>query len=697
MNDYPHKGLTLQMILGIIAGVIIGIFFRDQASMLEPLGRAFVMLLQMPVLLFMFCSIIVGIGSMTLRDVKSIITSTFLFLVASYLFTRLSIWLIPHALPPIKHIHHFASLSSSGPELSLMNAFIPENPFRSFADGSVPAVVIFSIFFGVALLHVGNRFVLIKNVSIAQEASMAMVRFITKLSFFGMLAITASSVQHLRLMAVPDLKYYYLAFIFGAVFVSVIMLPMLVSVFLPMSYTRLMSPLLPALILALVTGNLIITLPLVLSALKTNVRDCSMSELRTHGVISALVPLSINFPVSGKLLNLLFLYFASWHYQDQIDTNEEVLMTLTGFLTSFGSAQEGINYLLTSLKLPKDAMALFDASLAITGQFIALARVASIAVLCFFTITSFEQRLTFRPKALIVAIAVVFASFSGWFFFMSAQKAIDEQENPCMELSIDRPAAHIIMANASSIKQREANEPLSLQQIQKNGVIRILVNKPMAPFSYVNIKEELVGFDIELAHRLARDLGVNIEFVSPPSSDMARLFKQGKIDIAFSFIDIKSEQLLAVSFSKPYLKSEHVLVAKDYVLAHIDQNDLSHYLANFPLYALRGTSLFSRAQAQFAQSTVIAINSYNEFFSMPALSILYWSALEATTWVLQHPEYGMVKNPNDTSYDERAIALAKNGHDIREFVNQWFEVQKSSGALDALYKKWVLCNVSVPK
>lgn len=681
------------MLLGIVAGVIIGIFFRDQARVLEPLGQAFVMLLQMPVLIFMFCSIIVGIGSMSLKDVKSIISSTLLFLVASYLFTRLSIWLIPHALPPIKHIHHFASLASSGPELSLMNAFIPENPFRSFADGSVPAVVIFSIFFAVALLSVGNRFVLLKNISVAQEASMAMVRFVTKLSIFGIMAITASSVHHLRFMAIPELKYYYLAFMFGAVFVSVIMLPMLVSVFLPTSYSRLMGPLLPALILALVTGNLIITLPLVLTALKTNVRDCSMSEAKTHGVISALVPLSINFPVSGKLLNLLFLYFASWHYQDQIDTNEEVLMTLTGFLTSFGSAQEGINYLLTSLKLPKDALILFESSLAVTGQFIALARVASIAVLCFFTITSFEQRLTFRPKALILALAVVLASFSGWFYFMSTQKAVDEQENPCMALSVDKPVAHTMATDVSSLKSRDTREPFSLQQIRKKGAIRIVVSRSRAPFSYVNNKNELVGYDIELAHMLARDLGVSIEFISSSSNGLAQLFESRKIDMAFSSIGLTSDQLLSISFSEPYLKSEHVLVAKDYIISKLDDHGSAHYLPDYTLYALKDTSLYNKAEALFAPNKVIAINSYKEFFSMPQ-GILYWSVAEATTWVLQHPEYGMVKAFGDGSFDELAIALAYNSHDLREFVNQWLEVQRSSKVLDGLYRKWALCNAS---
>jgi Na+/H+-dicarboxylate symporter len=692
MSQYPHKGLSVQIILGIGAGLLIGFFFKEQAQSLAPLGRAFIMLLQMPVLIFMFCSIIVGIGSMSLGDAKRIFTYTLIFLAGSYAFTKMSISLIPMALPPIKHIHRFASPESQGSELGLINAFIPENPFKSFADGTVPAVVVFGIFFAVALLRVKNRWPLLKNFASAQEASMVIVGWVTKLSFFGVLAITASSAHQIGHIAFPELKYYYFAFIFGSVFVSVIMLPLLVTVFLPIAYHRLMAPLMPALLLALITGNIVITLPLVLSALSINMKECGFFDGKLQGVTSTLVPLTVNFPVSGKLLNLIFIYFISWHYQDDMQRTEELELSFMGFLTSFGSAEGGVSYLLNTLKLPIDAMALFEASLAITGKFIAFARVASISALCFFTVSSFEHRLTFKPKTLVVGLAVVLISFSSWFFVMGLQKPIDEEQNPFQILTIEQPVKNTIVTDTTSLPSRLAGESSLLEAIRASKILRVGFNVNTKPFAYFNRKGDLVGHDIELAHLLAKDLGVELIFVPFEFGQLATLLNNHTIDIAMSAVSITNERLTQINFSESYARSEHVLVTKDFNLKNFDQKSKIDGKSGVVIAALRGSSFLGQAKARFSSKSIVEIDNYDDFIALGDTSLLYWATPQAAHWTMVNPQFGLIKLPDDMTYDELAFAMPNNAHDFISYINQWLNLQKSNDVLDHLYKKWVLGN-----
>lgn len=689
MSNYPHKGLTLQIIIGIIVGLLVGLLFEDQAQFLAPLGQAFIMLLQMPVLLFMFCSIIVGIGSMNVSDAKNIFTYALLFLLASWAFTKVSIFLIPLALPPIQSIHQFAALDSSSSELGLINAFIPQNPFKSFADGTVPAVVVFSIFFAVALLRVKNRFPLLKNIATAQEASMVMVGWITKLSFFGVLAITASHAHKLPTLLIPQLKYYYAAFIFGAVFVSVIMLPLLVTVFLPISYPRLMMPLMPAMLLALISGNIVITLPLVLSALHINMKESGFLNSKLQGVTSTLVPLTVNFPVSGKLINLLFIYFVSWHYQDDMLTSEVLELSFMGFLTSFGSAEGGMSFLLNSLKLPQDAMAMFAASLDFTGKFIALARVASIAALCFFTATSFEHRLTFKPKTLVLSCLVVLISFSSWFYFMDLEQPIKEDNNPFLALSIDQPATSTVLKDNRHLIPRSIHKTSLLDEIKTSKMIRVGFNTNTNPFAYFNKQDQLVGHDIDLAHRLAKDLGVEIMFVPFDFNELVTLLEQHKIDIAMSGVSITAGRLERISFTKQYAQSEHVLVTKDFNVATFNQYTTIEEDPEILIAALQGSSLYDKAQKLFPKRSIVGLNNYDQFLALGDNSLLYWATPQATHFVMMHPQFGMIKAPHDTAYDELAFATSKDAGEFLDYLNLWLGLQKSNGTLEQLYKKWV--------
>jgi ABC-type amino acid transport substrate-binding protein len=52
-----------------------------------------------------------------------------------------------------------------------------------------------------------------------------------------------------------------------------------------------------------------------------------------------------------------------------------------------------------------------------------------------------------------------------------------------------------------------------LERIRERGVLRVGFNDDNLPYAFRNARGELVGLDIEMAHRLARDLNASLEFV----------------------------------------------------------------------------------------------------------------------------------------------------------------------------------------
>ena len=85
------------------------------------------------------------------------------------------------------------------------------------------------------------------------------------------------------------------------------------------------------------------------------------------------------------------------------------------------------------------------------------------------------------------------------------------------------------------------------------------------PFAFFNAQGDLVGFDIELAHHLARELGVRLEFM--PVDRGARSEAQlagGCCDIVMSGVAVTTLRAATMLFSASYLDETLALVVPDY-------------------------------------------------------------------------------------------------------------------------------------
>jgi len=71
----PRKqkiGLAEKVLIGLVVGVAVGIFFGEKAAFLRTAGNAFIMLLQISVIPHVMVSLITALGRLTLEDVKSL-------------------------------------------------------------------------------------------------------------------------------------------------------------------------------------------------------------------------------------------------------------------------------------------------------------------------------------------------------------------------------------------------------------------------------------------------------------------------------------------------------------------------------------------------------------------------------------------------------------------------------------------------
>lgn len=93
----------------------------------------------------------------------------------------------------------------------------------------------------------------------------------------------------------------------------------------------------------------------------------------------------------------------------------------------------------------------------------------------------------------------------------------------------------------------------TLEDIQSSGKVVIGVFSDKNPFGYVNENGDYAGYDIELAKRLAQDLGVEVEYVSTEAANRVEYLETGKVDIVLANFTVTPERAEAVDFCEPYM------------------------------------------------------------------------------------------------------------------------------------------------
>jgi len=158
--------LSTSILIGVVLGVVCGIFFGEYCASVQIFGDVFIKLLQMTILPYIIVSLILGIGGLTYDQAKMIAVKAGVLLLLFWAISFAIVLLIPLSFPEWKSAAFFStSLVEPPKRVDFLNLYIPSNPFSSLANNVVPAVVLFSILLGVALIGIKEKDALLQGLS----------------------------------------------------------------------------------------------------------------------------------------------------------------------------------------------------------------------------------------------------------------------------------------------------------------------------------------------------------------------------------------------------------------------------------------------------------------------------------------------------------------------------------------------------
>jgi Na+/H+-dicarboxylate symporter len=691
-----------RIIVALAAGVFLGLFAGETAALLEPVADGFVKLLQMAVLPYVTVSIIGGIGGLHPRAIRRLGLRCGLILAGLWTVSLTFACLMPLMFPPARGASFFSTtLLEPPPSFSLVDLYIPANPFHALANGVVPAVVLFSIVVGVALIGLPGKGALLQLLDTVALALARVMGFVVRLTPYGVFAIAATTAGTIRLEQAMRLEVYLAAYGLFALLLALWVLPGLVAALTPIRPRELFAATREPLLTATVAGDLFIVVPVLIGACKELVARHHPDATHATALPDVIVPVSYNFPHSGKLLSVSFVLFAGWFSDAAVPVSEYPRLALTGVISLFGSINAAMPFLLDMFRVPADTFELFVASGVLNSRFGTLVAAMHTVAMALLGTCAATGALRWQPRAFVrYATVTVVMTIS----VIAGTRAVATRLLPdpasggdaLARMTLDERAQAVVLAHPR-LPIGPAPPPGSrLSAIESRRLLRVGYLTDALPYAFADGEGNLIGLDVALMHRLALELNVRLELAPIDrrriDHDVADLLRHGFCDVIVGGIAVTTVRAGAMQLSMPYLDE-----TLGFVVADANRRDFESWgainRAPAPAIAVADVPYYvDQLRMRVPHATLLPVASIEELLDrrhgqIDALAI---PAERGSVWALRHPQFSVVVPLPNPVRIPLAFALPPAEPDLATFVNTWLDLKRRDGTVDDLYRYWIL-------
>ncbi len=684
------------MAIATALGIACGFFFGDLCEVFSNWASAYIMLLKVTAVPYLIAAIIHGVGQLSINQAKQIIKRGIFFIGLAWTINICVIYLIKYVFPHSKTTQLNGYASTETPHLNFAELLIPDNIFYDLSNNIIPAIVIFSLMIGIALMHLKEKHTLMYCFENLVDALTRITSWIARITPLGTFLIIANQVGTIQLSTVKQVSTYIILYILGISLIVFWIFPRLIHMLTSIPSHKWLQQLLPVLLLAYTTNVVIVCLPYIIELLKRETQLLDPKDEKAQSQIQGTVSVVFNLPL-GSLFITVFVFFLSIFYNFPLPFSSQIELFITTFLTSLGAVGLGswinsLTFLLDSLGLPIEGVNIYLTTLPFTAGFQSMLSVMQIASLSLFITLSCRQMIIVKWAKIIrntIVIAVpVLAIFAGISVFNPLPQIINETKS-IFELKICSTTPVIIHQESSSASISTLQNEDALDRIMQTKVLKVGYNPDIPPFCFLNIDGNVVGYDIAFAYELAYDLGVKLELIPLNYGNLVEELNETIYDIAMSAVTINEQRIKQMAFTQAYMNPRIVFVAKEESRKLFSNTEELQEFPRGEIAVLKGSSFEQLAREIFPRKQLIILNSYDDFLSLDKEVALLWEEQEAVAWLLTHRGYRLVLPEPSLGLDSLGYAVQVGNPRFLSYLNTWLELKNTSGYSTKQYNLWI--------
>lgn len=247
----------------------------------------------------------------------------------------------------------------------------------------------------------------------------------------------------------------------------------------------------------------------------------------------------------------------------------------------------------------------------------------------------------------------------------------------------------VATAQASDVRQ-ELSKQSTLEQVIAKNRLRVGFST-FVPWAMKDKKGDFIGYEIEVAKRLAEDMGVQVEFIPTKWSGIIPALLTGKFDVIIGGMGITPERNLKVNFTVPYEYSGMSIVANQKKAP--GKSSLAEF--NSPetkIVARIGTTAAAAAKKYLPDAEIRLFDDEGQ-----ALQEVLNNRADAMVASQPFPEFQTIKYQEKLylplagetfTKEPIGFAIRKGDADFLNYLSNWIMVRSLDGWLQERYRYW---------
>jgi polar amino acid transport system substrate-binding protein len=242
--------------------------------------------------------------------------------------------------------------------------------------------------------------------------------------------------------------------------------------------------------------------------------------------------------------------------------------------------------------------------------------------------------------------------------------------------------------HAKSIGQQLTQES-AVETIMKRGTLKVGMDT-FVPWAMKDKTGKFIGFEIDVATRLAEDMGVKVEFVPTKWSGIIPALLTGKFDVLIGGMSIRADRAIKVNFTNPYYETGMSILANKKLAPGLSTLEAFNN-PKFTIVAKTGTSAQKAAQKYLPKADIKLFDSepqcLQEVLNNRAHAFVSSAPLPAFE-AAKNPEKLYLPMQETFTMEPIAFALRKGDPDALAFFNSWIAATRAEGWIEDRRRYW---------
>ena len=252
-------------------------------------------------------------------------------------------------------------------------------------------------------------------------------------------------------------------------------------------------------------------------------------------------------------------------------------------------------------------------------------------------------------------------------------------------------ACLILFADAVSAGklQQQLLAESTIAKILKRGTLRV-GNSTFAPWVMKDKTGKLIGFEVDVATRLAKDTGVKVNFISTAWDGIIPALLAGKFDVIIGGMSVTPKRNQSVNFTIPYNYSGMSLVAHKKMAAGFKTID-DFNRPEVTLAVRLGATPEMAARNFMPQAKLRRFDSETKVYQELLSGRVHAAVSSAPTpleWALKHPQTLFMPFKETFTREPNCFAVRKGDVDTLNYFNNWIRFVEAEGWLRERQQFW---------